>query len=167
MRSPFGPQAEKDLTNFDEPQTNGDVIIQDLRTTEQIQEAREDAEITHSVEELLNEFRDLLNAFNIDSKLKNLWFLTYKNAMIDRKNALIMWDDLSNAVFGKPEMHTIHGDKLAKYMERAEKANGQLLKLSELIQKMISESQALATEEDIGSLKTLMETKRKNVFGKA
>ncbi len=39
-------------------------------------------------------------------------------------------------VHGKPEMHTMHGDHIAKYMERMEKSNAQLLKLAELVQKL-------------------------------
>jgi hypothetical protein len=38
-------------------------------------------------------------------------------------------------VQGNAENHVIHGDHLAKYMERMEKANTQLLKLAELVHK--------------------------------
>ena len=81
-------------------------------------------------------FVNLLDSLNtIDDRLKMLWKQIYENALTDRRNAYMVWTDLYLAVHGNPEQHVIHGDHLAKYMERMEKANTQLLKLAELVYK--------------------------------
>ena len=59
-----------------------------------------------------------------------------------RRNAYVVWTDLFMAVHGNPEQHVIHGDHLAKYMERVEKANVQLLKLAELVYKAKDKQEA-------------------------
>jgi hypothetical protein len=84
----------------------------------------------------LETFVDLLGSIStIDDRLKLLWRQIYENALIDRRNAYMVWADLYLTVHGNPEQHVIHGDHLAKYMERMEKANTQLLKLAELVYK--------------------------------
>lgn len=84
----------------------------------------------------LENFAALLDSLvNIDEKLKMLWKQIYENALTDRRNAYIIWTDLYIVVQGNAENHVIHGDHLAKYMERMEKANTQLLKLAELVHK--------------------------------
>jgi hypothetical protein len=93
-------------------------------------------ELTKKVEEDLATFSDLLNSLDtVDERLKLLWKQIYENALVDRRNAYVIWTDLFMAVHGNPEQHVIHGDHLAKYMERMEKANVQLLKLAELVHK--------------------------------
>lgn len=93
-------------------------------------------ELTKKVETDLATFSDLLNSLDtVDERLKLLWKQIYENALIDRRNAYVVWTDLFMAVHGNPEQHVIHGDHLAKYMERMEKANVQLLKLAELVYK--------------------------------
>jgi hypothetical protein len=161
MKSPFG--IVKDLTEFEEDEKNGDIFVEEIQDEETLKK-RQDAEIVFSIENELNEFKELLTNLEMDPKLKNLWVLTYKNSLVDRKNALLLWDDLSKAVYNKPEMHTIHGDKLAKYMERAEKANGQLLKLAELIQKIQETKNGIEEEEGKISLKAMLKNDRKNTF---
>lgn len=159
MKSPFA--IAKDLTDFEEK--DGDVLVEEL-SDEQIVKKREEAEVLFGINEQLSEFKDLLTNLDIDPKLKNLWILTYKNALMDRKNALLLWDDLTKSVYGKPEMHTIHGDKLSKYMERAEKANNQLLKLAELIQKIQNDKNFVEEEEAKVTLKTVLKNDRKATF---
>lgn len=84
----------------------------------------------------LESFVSLLDSIvSMDERLKLLWRQIYENALVDRRNAYMIWTDLYLAVHGNPEQHVIHGDHLAKYMERMEKANNQLLKLAELISK--------------------------------
>ena len=100
-------------------------------------------ELTKRVEEDLATFSDLLNSIDsVDDRLKLLWKQIYENALIDRRNAYIVWTDLFMAVHGNPEQHVIHGDHLAKYMERMEKANVQLLKLAELVHKAKDKQEA-------------------------
>lgn len=84
----------------------------------------------------LQMFVDLLDSLtDVDDRLKLLWKQIYNNALVDRQNAYVMWLDLFQAVAGNAEQHVIHGDHIAKYMERMEKANTQILKLAELVYK--------------------------------
>lgn len=93
-------------------------------------------EIDEEVDKQLYSFSELLISLNVDEKLRILWTQIYKNAVMDRRNALIAWNDLYFQMHGKSEQHSVNGDRLAKYMERMEKANTQLLKLAELAQKL-------------------------------
>ena len=93
-------------------------------------------ELIYKADRELESFINLLDSIvSTDEKLKILWRQIYENALIDRRNAYMIWADLYLAVHGNPEQHVIHGDHLAKYMERMEKANNQLLKLAELVSK--------------------------------
>lgn len=72
----------------------------------------------------------------VDSRIKALWQQIYDNALMDRENAYLLWFDLyKKVVNGSDEGHFKHGQTLSKYMERYEKANTQLLKLAELVEK--------------------------------
>lgn len=91
----------------------------------------------------LTTFVDLLDSIDtVDERLKLLWKQIYENALMDRRNAYVVWTDLFMAVHGNPEQHVIHGDHLSKYMERMEKANVQLLKLAELVYKAKDKQEA-------------------------
>lgn len=87
-------------------------------------------------------FTELLDTIPMDGKIKALWKQIYKNAITDRKNALMVWSDLYMKVHGNAEMHAMHGDRIAKYMDQISKANAQLLKLAELVQKLKEEKEA-------------------------
>lgn len=88
-------------------------------------------------------FVDLLDSLDsIDERLKLLWKQIYENALIDRRNAYVVWTDLYMAVHGNPEQHVIHGDHLSKYMERMTRCNDQLLKLAELVYKAKDKQEA-------------------------
>ena len=82
----------------------------------------------------LREFHDLLGSIgNVETKQKALWRQIYEHAELDRKNAYIAFVDLYMNCHGKPDMHTVNGPILAKYLERMEKSNAQILKLAELV----------------------------------
>lgn len=94
------------------------------------------AELVKKTESDLATFVDLLDSIDtIDERLKLLWKQIYENALIDRRNAYLVWTDLYMAVHGNPEQHVIHGDHLSKYMERMTRSNDQLLKLADLVYK--------------------------------
>lgn len=100
-------------------------------------------ELIKKAESDLQTFSDLLDSITtVDEKLKLLWKQIYENALIDRRNAYIIWTDLYLQVHGNAEQHVIHGDHLSKYMERMEKANTQLLKLAELVYKAKDKQEA-------------------------
>lgn len=93
-------------------------------------------QIMQKTKEDLDNFCALLDSLTtIDDRLRLLWKQIYENALTDRRNAYIVWTDLYMVIGGNAENHVVHGDHLAKYMERMEKANNQLLKLAELVYK--------------------------------
>lgn len=107
-------------------------------------------------------FVELLDSITtIDERLKLLWKQIYENALIDRRNAYMIWTDLYLTVHGNPEQHVIHGDHLSKYMERMEKANTQLLKLAELVYKAKDKQET----EEIPDSKALFDRIKRNSRG--
>ena len=95
-------------------------------------------QIAREADQKINDFSHLLDDLeNLNPKQRLLWKQIYDNAVTDRNNAYLAFTDLYMAVHGKEEQHFKHGTILAKYMERMEKANEQILKLAGLVQKEI------------------------------
>jgi hypothetical protein len=62
----------------------------------------------------------------------------------------LAFGDLYKDVHMEPAQHAIHGNTLAKYLERMEKSNAQLIKLAELIDEAAeAEEDSLISEDDI------------------
>jgi hypothetical protein len=80
-------------------------------------------------------FTKLLESIDsIEDKKKILWAEIYENCVMDRENSFIMFMNLYVVVNNDPAAHAIHGATIAKYLERMNKANDQLLRLAELLQ---------------------------------
>lgn len=78
-------------------------------------------ELIKKTEADLATFVELLSSLTtVDERLKLLWKQIYEHALVDRRNAYLIWTDLYITVQGNPEQHVIHGDHLSKYMERME-----------------------------------------------
>jgi hypothetical protein len=94
------------------------------------------ADSSTSIESRVKDFTKLLDKIDglIDNK-KQLWREIYQNAITDRQNAWLMFDELVSIVHGKTTEHAVHGRALASYLERMNKANDQLIKLAELVAK--------------------------------
>ena len=88
----------------------------------------------------MDDFNALLDSMSTtEAKKKSLWKQIYQNALIDRRNAYVLFGDLYNMVAGDASAHGVHGINLSKYLERMSKANDQLIKLADLVDE---ESQA-------------------------
>lgn len=99
--------------------------------------------LTNEGDILVKEFEKLLEKIGPKhQKKKFLWSKIFINALNERRNALIMFNNLYMEVHGSQEMHSIHSQNLVKYLERQSKANDQLLKLSELMNEAL-------TDEDV------------------
>jgi hypothetical protein len=97
----------------------------------------------------LKDFSALLDSFSsLEDKKKSLWKQIYENAVTDRNNAYTMFGDLYGDIAGKPTEHAIHGQNLARYLERMEKANNQLIKLAEMIDDLESEEEEWLEDDD-------------------
>jgi hypothetical protein len=84
----------------------------------------------------MKEFSDLLDSLeNLEDKKKMLWREIYNNSVIDRMNAYMLFTDVYTSMKGGTNDHIQLGSIMAKYIERMNKANDQLLKLAELISK--------------------------------
>lgn len=90
-----------------------------------------------SFSELLDELED------ISEKKKKLWKEIYENSITDRQNAYTLFTTLVEIVEDKSTEHAIHGKMLSTYIERMSKANDQLIRLAELLEK----SETPASEE--------------------
>lgn len=97
--------------------------------------------------EKLKSFGDLLDTISsLEEKKKALWKHIYENAITDRNNAYLCFADLYKHVHNEPLNHGIHGQTIAKYLERMSKSTDQLLKLAELISTLESKSN---NDEDV------------------
>ncbi len=71
----------------------------------------------------------------LEDKKKYLWKEIYENAIVDRMNAYMLFTDVYSCMTGDKADHVTLGPMMAKYIERMNKANDQLLKLADLIAK--------------------------------
>ena len=84
----------------------------------------------------LKQFSDILDGLETTKdKKKMLWKEIYENALDDRTNAQILFDDLMMQSRGNTANHAMFGSTMSKYLERMAKSNDQILKLAELIAK--------------------------------
>ena len=93
----------------------------------------------------IKNFNQLLDDMaSVEDRKKILWKQIFEYALMDRKNAYLLFSDLYEDVISVPAEHAIHGQTLSKYLERMSKANDQLLKLAEII----DEESKIANEEN-------------------
>jgi hypothetical protein len=69
----------------------------------------------------------------LEDKKKFLWREIYENAIVDRMNSYMLFTDVYGSMSGDKADHVTLGPMMAKYIERMNKANDQLLKLADLI----------------------------------
>lgn len=87
-----------------------------------------------SLEQKVKDFSDLLNDIdNVNDKRKRLWKEIYENAVSDRQNSYLMFAKLVKIAQDKTTEHAVHGRTIATFLERMSKANDQLIKLAELV----------------------------------
>ena len=99
----------------------------------------------------VKDFSDILDTINkTEDKKKLLWKQIYENALVDRQNAYMLFTDAYTVMQSSSSEHTTLGTVMAKYLERMNKANDQILKLAELIAKE-EEKQSKIDPEDIFS----------------
>lgn len=98
--------------------------------------------------EKIKNFSNLLDSITrIEDKKKGLWKEIYENCIVDRENAFLMFTKLLVMVTEDAASHAIHGTTIAKYLERMNKANDQLLKLAELLQDAERSSQGIDADD--------------------
>ena len=101
-----------------------------------------------NIDKKIEKFSDILEGLSAtEDKKKMLWKEIYENALQDRINASILFDDLMLQSRGNSANHAMFGPIMSKYLERMCKSNDQILKLAELIAK--EEEQDVVVPEDI------------------
>ena len=92
------------------------------------------------VEKKTEQFGEMLASIEaLEDKKKYLWREIYENAIVDRMNAYMLFTDVYSTMTGDKADHVTLGPMMGKYIERMNKANDQLLKLAELMNKSESE----------------------------
>jgi len=96
----------------------------------------------------IEKFSDILEGLaKTEDKKKLLWKEAYENAIEDRENAKILFEDLMLNSMGNTANHVMFGSMMSKYLERMSKSNDQILKLAELISKEVTNDSV--TSDDI------------------
>tara|TARA_Y100000592_G_C5392776_1_gene279094 strand:- start:246 stop:617 length:372 start_codon:yes stop_codon:yes gene_type:complete len=96
----------------------------------------------------IKNFSDILD--NIDTlkdKKKLLWKEIYENAVNDRENARMLYNDAYLNLTGALSDHANVGSVIAKYLERMCRSNDQILKLAELIAKEEEKSNTVSPDD--------------------
>jgi malonyl CoA-acyl carrier protein transacylase len=87
-------------------------------------------------QEKIDEFSTLLDGLaTTTDKKKMLWKEIYENALNDRLNASVLFTEAYTAMQTGVAEHISIGPVLTKYLERMNKSNEQLLRLSDVISK--------------------------------
>ena len=97
-------------------------------------------------QEKIDTFSELLqDLVNTTDKKKLLWKEIYENALRDRVNAEILFNEAYTSM--QVNEHITIGPVLTKYLERMNKSNEQILKLAELISKAEERSERIDPDD--------------------
>jgi dsDNA-specific endonuclease/ATPase MutS2 len=100
--------------------------------------------VNDDIESKIRDFSDLLSQIEtLTDKKKKLWQEIYENAVTDRSNAYVMFQELYEIVKNKSTEHAVHARSMTSYLERMAKCNDQLIKLAELIAAAEQKSEAI------------------------
>jgi hypothetical protein len=101
-----------------------------------------------TVEERIKDFSGLLHQIeSLNDKKRQLWTEIYENAISDRQNSYAMFARLVKIAQDKSSEHAVHGKTIATYIERMSKANDQLIKLAELIDKADKKNEEIDSDD--------------------
>lgn len=96
----------------------------------------------------LKDFSSILEKIeDLDEKSKLLWSEVYKNSIEDRNLAYGLLIKLINICGSNTTEYAMHGRTMSSYIERMNKANDQLMRLSELIRKAEEEQSTIDPDE--------------------
>ena len=92
-----------------------------------------------------------------DIKTKELFDQIYENVLDDREKAIDLFEQLSTTLGSDPSHHNANGPIIAKYLERLNKSNDQLIKLVEILQHA-------ELEKEKNKNKTFNDSERDEIF---
>tara|TARA_B100001057_G_C22275123_1_gene728483 strand:- start:123 stop:485 length:363 start_codon:yes stop_codon:yes gene_type:complete len=100
------------------------------------------------------QFGALLDSIeNLEDKKKHLWREIYENATVDHMNAYMLFTDVYSTMTGDKADHVTLGPMMAKYIERMNKSNDQLLKLADLIAKEEERASQIVPDDIFSQIK--------------
>jgi hypothetical protein len=101
-----------------------------------------------NLEKKTKSFSDMLRKLeHADAKKKILWKEIYENANLDRQNAHVLFVEAYTTMAQGTTEHAVIGATLSKYLERMNKANDQLIKLAEIMNKSESEYSQINSDD--------------------
>lgn len=103
------------------------------------------------IQKEISDFTSLLDTLSTaEERKKELWKKIHYNSLIDRRNAAMMFADVTRIIEKDPTQHAVLGQHVAKYLERMSKANDQLIKLAEIVDsKVVNMETTLTSNENI------------------
>lgn len=107
--------------------------------------------MSDNVKEELQKFADLIKKIETaiaSPEIKHLWLMVYENAVYDRQLAYDGYLKLSNIMQTNSTEWAVHGRSLTGFIERMNKANDQLLRLS----KQITEAETIDDDDSLDDL---------------
>ena len=106
------------------------------------------------IEEKTKKFEDMLSELtSSEDKKKLLWKEIYENANLDRQNAHVLFVEAYTQMRAGIAEHAAIGAILSKYLERMNKSNEQLLKLSEIIARAEVENSKIDPDDLFSKIK--------------
>jgi len=103
--------------------------------------------IENKYKKLIKDFSSLLESItNVDAKQKMLWIQIYNNAIQDREHAYENLTTLMNICEEKSTEYAVHGKAISLFIERASKANDQLIKLSDTLKEYTSSQEEVSVD---------------------
>lgn len=119
-------------------------------------------EYERQIQEQSKDFSDLLDTISTtEDRKKSLWKKIHYNALVDRRNAFMMYADLVKQIEKDSTQHAILGGHVAKYLERMSKSNEQLIKLAEIVDSKVESIEGSLTSND-NLLDKIQERTKKN-----
>ena len=98
-------------------------------------------ETLNKIDKKIEVFSEILDGLtSTEDKKKLLWKEIYENALLDRQNARMLFNDSWSNMAEGSTGHATLGPVMTKYLERMSKSNEQILRLAELIAKAEEES---------------------------
>ena len=106
------------------------------------------------IEEKTKRFEEMLSELaSSKDKKKFLWKEIYENANLDRQNAYVLFVEAYTQMRTGIAEHAAIGAILSKYLERMNKSNEQLLKLSEIIARAEAENSKIDPDDLFSQIK--------------
>lgn len=106
-------------------------------------------EYEKQIQEQSKDFSELLDRVtSSEDRKKSLWKKIFYNALVDRRNAFMMYADLVKQIEKDPTQHAMLGTHVAKYLERMSKANEQLIKLAEIVDSKVEAIESTMVSND-------------------